>query len=103
MGKTTATQQGCKRDRKHLLLTGVCRRQNFKVFQQSFFERLKRERKRDQNTCLTCGKRGDMWGYLSEVARCQKMPSKSTFWAAKPVKKRKKEKGKGADAVNGGG
>jgi hypothetical protein len=44
-----------------------------------------------------------MLGYLSKVARCKKMPSKSTFWAAKPVKKRQKEKGEGADAVNGGG
>jgi hypothetical protein len=43
-----------------------------------------------------------MLGYLSEVARCKKMPSKSTFWAAKPVKKRQKEKVEGADAVNGG-
>jgi hypothetical protein len=31
------------------------------------------------------------------------MPSKSTFWAAKPVQKTKKEKGEGADTVNVGG
>jgi hypothetical protein len=44
-----------------------------------------------------------MLGYLYKVARCEKTPSKSTFWAVKPTKKNKNEEEEGAEEVNGGG
>ena len=40
-----------------------------------------------------CKGREMLW-YLCEVVRCEKTPSKSTFWAAKPKKKAKKRKEK---------
>jgi hypothetical protein len=35
--------------------------------------------------------------------RCEKTPSKSNFWAAKPTKKSQKEEGEGAEEVNNEG
>ncbi len=52
---------------------------------------------------MTCGKRGNMFGYLSEVAKGEKTSSKSTFWASKPTKYRQKQKGEGSEEVYGGG
>jgi hypothetical protein len=66
----------------------------FQGFPTRLFSRLVRERETGQNAWLTCGKGEEMLGYLCEVARCEKTPSKSTFWAAKRTKKAKKRKEK---------
>ena len=75
----------------------------FQGIPERLFEWLRRERETGQIAWLTCGKGGEMFWYLCEVARCEKTPPKSTFWAAKPTKKSQKEEGEGAEEVNGGG